>query len=298
MLRNALKSVVTAAVLLMPTVGAAQMTIEERFAPGQPPVVLAKRAKGFGNPDNSLAGIQNAIDRGVDMVELSLQPTLDGQYIMVRETRLTDITNVADVYPDGAPSLAGSTLARRNLTSDYTLEEISHLKMKDPYGGNHPVPDLDTVMEMTKGRIMIEMFLRRWDVDTLASALSRHDTSGIVLFAERQDDSKLAETAKLTGIGVMTYLNFGDPVIQFEKDLEKFGQHLALVMATNTHLTPQLEELARYHGVPIVTNGAAYQDEDAAYKAGDLGPWREVLKNGTQGFRTKFPDEVLTLLGR
>ncbi|WP_161594681.1 glycerophosphodiester phosphodiesterase family protein [Marimonas lutisalis] len=286
------------ALVSLPGVSEGQTSIEDRLAPGQPPVVISSRARGGGAPDNSLAGIQYAIDRGVDMVEVHIQPTRDGKYILMRDMRLTDGTNVTDIFPDGAPSLAGSALSRRGLTNDYTLEEIAQLRLKDPQGGDHPVPDLGEALDLAQGQVFVLLALQRWDNATLVPLLKRYNPSEILLFTRYGNQRALQEAAEATGIGVATFLNVSNVEGQLEEDLERFNSLLRMIYVTSDQLTPALIAKAKHHRVAIAIVGAAYNDEDDALINGNSGPWLAAFDSGAAAFLTKYPDAVLKLLGR
>ena len=129
-------SVAVGLMALVPCLSHAQVTVDERLALGQPLAVIAHRAVGGGAPENSLAGIQYAIDRGIDMVEVDVRMTGDGHYILMHDPSLARTTNVKEVFPDGAPALGtGDPNARRYRTFDFALEDVARLRLLDPFGG-------------------------------------------------------------------------------------------------------------------------------------------------------------------
>ncbi|WP_137701422.1 glycerophosphodiester phosphodiesterase family protein [Marimonas lutisalis] len=278
------------------TPASAQNTIDNRLAPGQPPVIIAYRSESGGiAPENSLAGIQYAIDRDVDMVEFCTRPTLDGGYILMHYPYLTDTTNVAEVFPDGAPALGGRALARRHMTFDYTLEEIARLRLKDPEGGNHPVPTLDAALDLSQGRLLVILHLQRWDDATLLPLLERYDGSNILFFSD--DRTKLKKTAAAAGIGVTDNLTREADVFRgLEKLIEMYGPWLRMVEVTSRQLTPAFLETAQTHGVRVMLRGDRH--EDGGLWQGDTGPWRDALGSGAAAFMTRHPDKVLKLLER
>ena len=169
---------------LSPELALAQMSIEDRLAPGQPPVIIVHRAAVGGAPDNSLAGIQNAIDRGIDMVEIDIQITLDGQYIVMHDPVLTTTTNVEDVFPDGSPHRIPHKAGRPHYVEDYTLKEIQQLRLLDEQGGDHPVPSLDEVLHLVDGKLLVIMELKNWEKESLAQLLEDHETDNLLLFQQ------------------------------------------------------------------------------------------------------------------
>lgn len=290
-------AVSTVAGALVPASVLAQVTVEERLAPGEQPVVIAHRAIGGGAPENSLAGIQYAIDRGVDMVEVDLQITNEGNYILMHDTSLTRTTNVEEVFPDGAPSRKlDDPDARKHLVSDYTLEDIARLNLRDEHGGNHPVPTLDAALDRAKESVLVILELKRWEIESLTTLLEGHETSNLLLFSYKEED-KLAFTAEATGISVYATLwDRSDIERGFQAAVERYGSRLKMVDVTLTRFSPDLLVTGRQHGVRVAIDGKDFQDK--RLRAGSSIPWEKTLRTGAEGFWTQHPDAVMELLGR
>ncbi len=102
MFKRSCLALAAAAAFMIPALSLAQMTIEERLAPGQPPLVIANLGHSGEFPENSLASIQQAIDRGIDMVKVDVQVTRDGQYVLMgSKAAFLRTTNVERVFPEG-----------------------------------------------------------------------------------------------------------------------------------------------------------------------------------------------------
>lgn len=285
------------AVFSVPVSALAQVTIEDRLAPGQPLAVIAHRAVGGGAPDNSLAGIRYAIERGVDMVEIDVQITHEGAYILMHDSTLTGTTNVKDVFPDGSPESDPSDLfARRYVVRDFTLEDIARLRLSDPHGGDHPVPTLDAALELAEGRLLMIVELKSWEVESLVPLLRRYDTRNLLLWTQG-DPGKLADTAVAAGVGVETDLSYArDIVARLGRELEIFGPLLKLVGASFSTLTPELVAIVEARGVRV--------DVDARFRQvlepdGTVALWvQTVLDSGAAAVFTRQPDAMLKVLGR
>ncbi len=103
--------------------------------------VVSHRGDWRNAPENSLQSIQNCIDLGVDMVEIDLKKTKDGHLILMHD-KLIDRTTTGK----GSPS-------------DYTLEEIKRLKLRNGAGHRtyHTVPTLEEAMNLAKGKILVNI---------------------------------------------------------------------------------------------------------------------------------------------
>lgn len=104
-------------------------------------LVVSHRADWRNAPENSLQGIQNCIDMGVDMVEIDLKRTKDGHLILMHDKTINRTTT-----GKGKPE-------------DYTLEELRQFQLKSGVGHKtrHKIPTLEEVMALCKGKIMVNI---------------------------------------------------------------------------------------------------------------------------------------------
>ncbi len=282
----------------IPNVVIAQVSVAERLAPGQPPaIVSAGRALGNVYPDDSLARISWAINRGVDIVIISVQLTGDGHHIVMYDATLTRTTNVRDVYPTGAPRRdPGDTVARWHLVADYTLEEIRRLRLLDPQGGDHPVPTLDEALDLINGRILAVLSLQGFDIEGLAAQLEQRSTENLLLFNEG-DLEKLRGVSTATGIGVWSTVTEAQyPKIALQRLFDRFGSDLRVVDVEHDQLTQDFVTRADQLGVRLSHRGIGF--EDAALSRGNTKPWQDALGGQAGIFVSKYPDAVLRLMGR
>lgn len=104
-------------------------------------LVTAHRGDWRYAPENSLPAIDNAIKMGVDIVELDVQRTKDGHYILMHDKTLDRTTT-------------GS-----GLVSEWTLDSIQTLNLKN--GCNiktkEKVPTLEEALLHAKGKVMINL---------------------------------------------------------------------------------------------------------------------------------------------
>ena len=288
---------VVACLGLAPEIGLAEVTVAERLAPDQPLAVIAHRAVGGGAPENSLAGIQHAIDRGIDMVEVDIQKTRDGGYILVHDPTLMTTTNASEVFPEGAPAREkGDPYARQYRVLDFTLDDIARLRLKDPQGGDHPVPTLDAALDLADGRLLVLLELKNWDVDSLAPLLRRYDTRTLLLWTQG-DRRKLAETARAAGIGVEVDLGaVSDIASAHARMSEIFDDALTMIGVRFSVLTPELVSEADALGVRLDVDARYLEARDPD---GTVAPWVEAaVESGVAAVWTREPDALLDVLGR
>lgn len=104
-------------------------------------LVASHRADWRGFPENSLAAIESAIKIGVDIVELDLQETADGQLIIMHDETIN------------------RTTTGKGKIAEMTLDSIRHFRLKNGVNikTNHPIPTLREALELCKGRVLINL---------------------------------------------------------------------------------------------------------------------------------------------
>lgn len=104
-------------------------------------LVAAHRGNWKEYPENSIPAIQSCIGTGVDIIEIDVQRTKDGNYVLMHDASIDRTTN------------------GKGKVSDYTLKELQRFKLK----GNgdtitdYKIPTLDTILKITKDKIVINI---------------------------------------------------------------------------------------------------------------------------------------------
>mgnify|MGYP002523086560 CR=1 FL=1 len=104
--------------------------------------IVAHRGDWRNHPENSIPAFQSCIDMGIDMIEIDLQRTKDGQLILMHDRTVDRCTN-------GKGKIA-----------DMTYEEIQKLLLRPQHSAsvtrNH-IPTLEEVLILCKGKILINI---------------------------------------------------------------------------------------------------------------------------------------------
>lgn len=103
--------------------------------------VASHRADWRNWPENSLEGINSAIEMGVDIVEVDLQLTKDSVLILMHDAKLD------------------RTTTGKGKISETTYDEIQKMRLKNGVGiyTRHKVPTLEDVLLLAKGRVMLNL---------------------------------------------------------------------------------------------------------------------------------------------
>ena len=301
-IRKLARLVLFALALITPHVAWAQVSVDKRLAPGQPPLVIAHRAAVMGGwPENSLGAIQYAIDRGIEAIHINPQLTADDQYVLMHDHTLNRTTDVESVFPHGPPG--GPSRASRggkDYVRDYTLDQIRQLRLLGESGeDDESVPMLGEALDLVDGRRLVLLGLKSYEVDSLAAALGGRDTENLLLFElyfSGTDQSKLREASSTTDIAVAVSLfQSRNYRADFEAIFEQLGPAIKMVSVASAGLTPEfVTRLQELEVVLVIGSGGP---EDSAIVNDDPGPWQSVLERG-YSVSTDQPDLVLELLGQ
>ncbi|WP_405607996.1 glycerophosphodiester phosphodiesterase family protein [Polaribacter sp. Asnod1-A03] len=104
-------------------------------------IVVAHRGDWRNAPENSLQAIQNCIDMGVDMVEIDVRETKDGQLVVIHDVSIDRTTKA------------------KGLVKDWTLSDLKKLNLVDGLGVEtmHKIPTLEEVLNLSKDKILINL---------------------------------------------------------------------------------------------------------------------------------------------
>ncbi len=103
--------------------------------------VAAHRGDWRNYADNSLEGIESCVRMGVDIIEIDIAKTKDGQLILMHDRTIDRTTN------------------GKGLVSDFTLEEIKQLRLRNGLGRvtDFCIPTLEEVMMAVKGKSIVNI---------------------------------------------------------------------------------------------------------------------------------------------
>lgn len=103
--------------------------------------VVSHRGDWRNAPENSLQAIQNCIDMGVDMVEIDLKKTKDGELILMHDGTIN------------------RTMTGKGQPEQFTLQELRKMNLRNGAGHatEHKVATLRDAMTLAKGKILVNI---------------------------------------------------------------------------------------------------------------------------------------------
>ncbi len=144
---------------------------------GKEVLVVAHRGDWRYAPENSLAAIENAIKTGVDIVEIDIQKTKDGQLILMHDKTLN------------------RTTTGKGAVNTWTLDSIRNLHLRNGIAIRtiHKVPTLEEALLLAKGRIMLNLD-KAYDVfDEVYTLLEKTGTVDHIIMKGTAPSQKVKE---------------------------------------------------------------------------------------------------------
>lgn len=128
-------------------------------------LIAAHRAAHKNHPENSLEAIQEAIDLGVDIVELDVRVSTDGEiFLMHDQTIDRTTTGSGDIE-----NLSSADLKRFKLLFDGENSGIS-------------IPTLKEALAITKGKILVDLDLKTDKIEAIVAIVLEMQVEDEVIF--------------------------------------------------------------------------------------------------------------------
>ena len=237
-------------------------------------LVAAHRGAHMENFENSLASIYEAIDLGVDIVELDARTTKDGFLLLMHDSNID------------------RTTTGKGKVEDLTLAELKTFRLRSPYGriSEESIPTFEAALKIIKGKIMVDIDMKTDNVKGLVEMVEKTGTNDDVFYFDN-DYHQL------------------DDVIKMESSAQIMPRAYSYQMADSAvaryappvvHIDPkfytkELSKMLKDSNSRIWINALGEADCYIRYGAGDK-VLEELLGNGANMIQTDEPEMLLELL--
>lgn len=282
--------VLTLSTLLLSAQNRAEELLADLKDPNSKTVfVVAHRGDWRNACENSVDAILNCIEMGVDIVEIDLKMTKDGELVLMHDKTLNRTTN------------------GKGPVSEKTLEEIKQLVLRDGSGvkTHHKVPTLREAMLLTKGKILVNLDQAWLYMDKVQEILKETGTENQAIYKGGDTYEKVRERyGKLLDEIIYMPIVF-DTKEGWKENIAGFMANykpIAFEVLYATNDSPMLEEIKKMKeaGVKVWVNvlwpymAAGHSDEFAVKDP--EGNWGWVIKNGANILQTDRPQKLLDYL--
>lgn len=172
---------------------------EKLFNPFDPSVLVASHRGDWRNAcENSLEAIENAINMGVDIIEIDLARTKDGQLILMHDDKVD------------------RTTTGKGWVKDLTLEEIKGLRLRNGCAIKtiYKVPTLEEALMAAKGRVMLNLDKAFDYFDQVYELLEKTGTTDLVIMKSNvpAEEVKRSYGQYLDKVVFMPKVDLDDPL--------------------------------------------------------------------------------------
>lgn len=248
-------------------------------------MVMAHRGGFVSTPENSISGIQNSINIGVDIVEMDVQLTKDGHLIIMHDATIDRTT-------DGS-----------GLVSNFTLAELKKFKLTYPNGliSNEYIPSLKEVLEFSKGKM--HLFIDKSDnyldlvyADMLATNTVDQTIMGGTLFFSNYKSKYPAIWDKLNYIpraGTGQSLTY---ITDFETGISPLGYFPSCeLISSNSDVFKKINEFNKWNFSETLKGGGSNCSEVVL---GGENIWNWEIQRGIDGIFTDKSQELINFLNK
>jgi glycerophosphoryl diester phosphodiesterase len=255
-------------------------------------MVAAHRGDWRNAPENSLLAFRYAAEMGVDIIEIDLQQTKDGEIIIMHDATINRTTN------------------GKGQTTDYTFAEIRKFNLKNGLGRvtRNPIPTLKEVMLELKGKpVQVNLDKSFPFFQQAYNILKETGTLDQAIFkAEVPYDTLRSKYPALIGhIIYMPVVNLDKPgakqfIVDYLAHMKPYG--FELIFAKDTSGILAQYDFITKTGSKIWINSlwaslnAGHDDDLAVEEDNKKDSWDWIIEHGAAIIQTDRPKELLQYL--
>lgn len=251
-------------------------------------LVAAHRGDWRNAPENSIQGLINCINMGVDIVEIDLKMTKDGYLILMHDRTIDRATN-----GKGAPS-------------GMTLDSLRTFFLKSGITGNtkHKIPTFEEYMLAAKGKMFICVDKSYPYLNDVVQVLKKTGTlDQVLLNGEKSLSKNLQDYGDLIKqINFKPIVNTNEPTHIEEYLAELHPAVLELVYPNDSSKYIQNSQLIKSRGTKIWHNAmwvelcAGHIDDIAVEQNRPQDSWEWIINHGATIIQTDRPQQLLNYL--
>ncbi|MEK6476453.1 glycerophosphodiester phosphodiesterase family protein [Catalinimonas sp. 4WD22] len=132
-------------------------------------LVASHRAVHHEYPENSIPAVQQAIEQGVDIIEIDVKVSEDGMAFLMHD-RTIDRTTTGKGDPE---KMSWKELQKLSLVHDGKVT---------PY----KIPTLEEILLLSKGKILVDLDLKTSEIDQVIEIVEKTGTEGNVFFFDSE----------------------------------------------------------------------------------------------------------------
>lgn len=237
-------------------------------------MVAAHRAAHNGYVENSLSAIQNALNLGVDIIELDVKVTKDSVVVLNHDGKIDRTTNGT-----GDPE-------------KYTWAELQKFRLKMPGGTltNERLATLEEALNLVKGKAMVDIDIKTSNLKPVTDVIKKTGTAHQVCFFDNDYDA-LKEVISLLPEALLMPRAYSYQMA--DSALKVFSAEV--IHIDDSFYTPELTLLIKSKNARIWIN-ALGEPDDLIRKGKAEQALHDMLKYGANIIQTDEPEILIHLL--
>lgn len=255
-------------------------------------MVVAHRGYWHVAPENSILGLEKAVELGVDMVEVDVRRTKDGVMILMHDTSLDRTTN-------------GS-----GLVTDHTWEEISKLRLKNASGEltAHRVPTFEEAMLFAKGKVLVNIDKGDNYFEEIGQILRKTGTLDIAVPKSGQTVERISTSMPhLDGSNFMAVISLDKDAEPLQKITDYITKYQPKIMEISyqtenstffDHYQEVLDKQVKIWMTPCAAQWCAGHHDARAVNGDPDGAWGWLIDHGATVLLTDEPKALIEYLER
>lgn len=253
-------------------------------------MVVAHRGYWHVAPENSILGLEKAVELGVDMVEVDVRRTKDGVMILMHDTSLDRTTNGT------------------GLVADHTWEEISQLRLKSSSGEltTHRVPTFEEAMLFAKDKVLVNIDKGDGYFEEIGQVLRKTGTLDIAVPKSGQTVESISTSMPhLDGSNFMAVISLDknpDPLQKITDYITKYQPKIMEISYQTEqseffdHYQDLLDKQVKIWMTPCAPQWCAGHHDARAVNGDPEGAWGWLIDHGATVLLTDEPKALIAYL--
>jgi glycerophosphoryl diester phosphodiesterase len=229
-------------------------------------LIAAHRGAHLDAPENSLLGFQQTIDMGIDIIELDVRCTKDGQLVVIHDKTVN------------------RTTTGKGPVDSFTLEQIRQLRLLHKgKPTEEKIPTLKEALLLAKGKILVDLDIKSEGcIEKIMQEVKETQTQSTCFFFVGEADHVTMLKQRDASFRTLLRTHSEKEARDWLTKVKTEAVHIDL-----SHHTAEVVSFIKKSGARVWINALDEVDQKAA--AGNVAAFEEVLNKGANIIQTDQP---------
>ncbi|WP_205622033.1 glycerophosphodiester phosphodiesterase family protein [Arenibacter certesii] len=240
------------------------------------PIISGHRGqKSIGFAENSIEALEEVLSYTPAIFEVDPRLTKDSVIVLIHDATLERTTNGT------------------GKVSDFTLEELKRLRLKDAEGNitNHQIPTLKEAIEWSRGKTILNLDKKDVPLSMMAQKLEEFDEESVVMVTVHNAAEAVFYYSKNKNRMFSAFIKTEEDFKEFDNSGVPWTQMIAYIGPRIKEEDNRIYNLLNAKGVMCMISAASTYDKLEESAERDKA-YIEVLKDGASIIESDYPIEV------